>query len=209
MTFSLSNADNSWRPTRNIGENALRYEPNTKLLGVIFDRNLLFGRQVEEVKSRVASKMRMLGAVAHSTWGLRKSDLRKVYQSHIQSVITYASSGWQPWLCETRIKQLESTQNKCLRLITSQHRSTPVEALRMESSIPSIHSVITANCLRAYEKAMRLPSDHPRKIAALANAPKRLKNYDGFRSKVQILCESSGVSSREGGTNTVANVFSV
>ena len=44
---------------------------------------------------------------------------------------------------------------------------------------------------------MRLPSDHQRKIAALANATKRLKYYDGSRSKAQILCESSGFSSRE------------
>ena len=196
-TFSLSNADSVWRPRITIGGDQLRYEPHPRLLGVIFDRKLLFGRQLEEVKNKVASKMRMLGAVAHSTWGWRKSDLRKVYGAHIQSVMTYASSGWQPWLCETRVGELESTQNKCLRLITSQHRSTPVEALRLESGVSSIHSVITANCLRSYEKAMRLPSDHPRNIAALATARKRLANYSGFRNKAEALSESCGLSARE------------
>ena len=193
-TFSTSNADSSWRPKVTISGNTLRYEPNPKLLGVIFDRKLLFARQVEEVKSKVASKMRMLGAVAHSKWGWRKVDLRKIYTSHIQSVITFASSAWQPWLSSTRIKELESTQNKCLRLITSQYRSSPVEALRLESGVPSITSLIKGNCLRSYEKAMRLPPDHPRSIAALDSAPSRLKSYAGFRNKAAALCDDYGLT---------------
>ena len=193
--FSTSTADASWRPRVTINGDPLRYEPHPKLLGVIFDRKLLFSKQVEEVKARVASKMRLLGAVAHSKWGWRKEDLRKIYTSHIQSVMTFASSAWQPWLSNTRIKELESTQNKCLRLITSQYRSAPVEALRVESGIPSITSVIKGNNLRSYEKAMRLPSDHPRSIAALGSAPTRLKSYTGFRNKAIKLCNESGLNS--------------
>ena len=126
-TFSLSNEDSAWRPQINIDDTPLRFESHPKLLGVTLDRRLTFTRQVEHTMAKASSKMRMLGAVAHSTWGWRKEDLRKVYLSHVQSSLTFASSAWQPWLSKNNISRLDSVQNKCLRLITSQAKSSPLE----------------------------------------------------------------------------------
>jgi ribonuclease HI len=72
-------------------------------------------------------------------------------------------------------------------LISGQSRTSPHEALRVETGIPSISSQINANCLRSRAKAFRLPSDHPRKIALMESAPVHLKNRNNFRSRAEKL----------------------
>ena len=194
-TFSMSNADSSWRPNITINGTAVRFEPHPRLLGVILDRRLTFGSQVAAVKRKASSKIGLLSAVAHSKWGWRKKDLRKVYFAHFRSVLTFASSAWQPWLPDTRIAELETVQNKCLRLITGQGKSTPVEALRLEANVPSLASAIAANCLRSREKALRLPVNHPRRLALEEVAPRRLKSRQrDFRQTSERWSESCGLS---------------
>jgi ribonuclease HI len=184
--FSLAMKDAVWQPSITINNQRIRFEPFPRLLGVILDRRLTFAKQVDNVIAKANRKMKLLSAVSHSEWGWRKSDLRKVYLAHVQSVLNFASSGWQPWLSNTRIKQLEVVQNKCLRLITTQAKSSPIDSLRAESGVPSIASTIRANCLRSKEKALRLPPNHPRRIALTDNVKRRILKTD-FRRKSEDL----------------------
>ena len=191
--FSKSIADSSWRPIITANNIQLKHNTHPRLLGVVLDKTLTFSRQVEEVSLKVASKMRLLGAVANTKWGWSKYDLRKVYLSHIRSIICFASSGWHPWLSKTNVDKLEVLQNRCLRMISGQSKSSPIEALRAETGIPSISSQINANCLRSREKAFRLPPDHPRRIALTESAPVRLKNRNNFRSRADKLALDCGL----------------
>ena len=43
-----------------------------RLLGVILDRNLFFGPHVDTVTNRMATKSRIIAAVANTEWGWRK-----------------------------------------------------------------------------------------------------------------------------------------
>ena len=184
--FTLRTSDKGWTPNITIGGEKVRFEPHPRLLGVTLDRTLTFGKQVELVVAKATRKIGMLRAVANSTWGWRIPDLRKIYLSHGRSVLTFASSSWQPWLSATQINRLEVAQNRCLRVITTQARSSPVEALRAETQIPSIATSIDANCLRSFEKALRMGEDHPRRAAATDFARKRLKRK-GFRRRAEEL----------------------
>ena len=53
-----------------------------------------------------------------------------------------------------------STQNKALRIMTGQAKTTPVEALRAEAGVCSYKTVSNRLCIRAHEKAARFPADH-------------------------------------------------
>jgi hypothetical protein len=55
---------------------------------------------------------------------------------------------WQPFMANNKIDALEKVQNKCLRIITTQAKSSPQETLGAETGIPRIRSIITANCMR-------------------------------------------------------------
>lgn len=181
--FSKSNADSSWRPIILVDNIQLNHSTHPRLLGIILDKTFTFSRQVEEVSLKVASKMRLLGAVSNSNWGWRKKDLKKLYLSHIRSTMCFASSGWQPWLSKTNVEKMEALQNKCLRLISGQSRTSPHEALRVETDVQSISFQIDASCLRSREKAFRLPLDPPRRVTFMESAPERLKNRNNLRSR--------------------------
>ena len=98
----------------------------------------------------------------------------------------YCGAGWQPWLSDSSISVLERTQNKALRIVTGQLRSSPVEALRLESSIPSYETHMRRNILKSHEKAKRLPEDHPRHIAWRSAIPPRNKRRSWSRQGSEL-----------------------
>ena len=185
--FSKSPHEAKWSPSILINNAPIRYEPHARFLGVTLDRQLSFNKQVELVTTKATGRMRMLSALAHSDWGWRKQDLRRIYLAHVRSILNFASSSWQPWLSNTQVNKLEVVQNKYLRIITGQTRSSPLEALRAESNIPSIKSEIAANGLRSREKALRLPKDHPRFLAATDESVQRLKRWGWKKNTVEYM----------------------
>jgi len=58
--------------------------------------------------------------------------------------------------------------------MTGQASTTPVEALRAESGICSYRTVSDQLCVKAYEKAVRFPDDHPKRIALTDDCHHRL-----------------------------------
>ena len=147
------------------------------------DCKLSFNEHVKKVTEKAGSKMRMLAAVSNAEWGWRKYDLKKLFIAHIRSVIDYAGLAWQPWLSNTQINNLDVCQNKALRLITRQAKTSPVECLRQEVQVPSIKSVIETTCETAREKALRQPADHPRRICLDQPPITRLESRTSCRTK--------------------------
>ena len=184
--FTTSGNEASWRPTIHAGDLTLKYDPTPRLLGVILDRQLTFGPHVKSVKEKLNSKCRILAAVSNTSWGWRKSSLLKVYNTHIRSILDYAAPAWQPWLSETNKRELEVLQNKALRLVTGQYRSTPLEALRTEAGVPSYSTQSKRLILTAKEKALRAPADHPSRLATEGSVRHRLKR-SSFKSTAEEL----------------------
>ena len=158
-------AEAKWKPTITVEGAEIDFNPTPRLLGIILDRQLSFNPQLQEATECASKKLNMLAAVAHSEWGWPKDSLRMMYNSFARNKMDYASPAWQPWLSDSNMLKLESVQNRALRLITGQFKSTPVEALRAEAEVPSYKTHSDRQCLKSMEKAKRLPADHPRKIA--------------------------------------------
>ena len=190
--FSLSTAEAKWRPSVKIGDNEIPFNPEPKFLGVTLDRSLSFGPHVKNIKGKATSKLSILGAVANTTWGWRKADLKKILQAHVCSVLHYASDGWQPWLRPSNVQRLETIYNRGLRLVTGQGAASPVEALRAEAGVSSLQTQIWRNCVRSREKALRLPADHPRHVAfsSATEVRRRLSKRRDARSVAEELSAS-------------------
>ena len=109
----------------------------------------------------------------------------RIYTAHFKSVINYAGFAWQPSLAKTHVDALERQQNRALRIVTGHTRTTPVEALYLETGEPNIRTVIDRNIISAAEKCLRLPDDHPRNIAYTNTLPhKGLKRQNwGTRAR--------------------------
>ncbi len=80
-----------------------------------------------------------------------------------------------PWLALTRLDQLEHCQNRALRIITGQLKTTPLEALRIEAGVQNIATHAEQHAAVAYEKAHRLPTNHPRRTLLEEPCRHRLK----------------------------------
>ena len=161
--FSTDTREANWSPTLLIDGQALKHETNPRLLGVTLDRTLCFNKHVENVTKAATNKLKVLSKLSYSDWGTDKFQLFRVYQAVVRSRLDYSASAWQPWLSETQMEKLESVQNKCLRAVTGQTRSTPVDALIPEAGTSRYATISKRLTLTSYEKASRLPVGHPRR----------------------------------------------
>jgi len=120
---------------------AVPFNDSPRLLGVHLDRTLSFSYHTETVCRKATSRCRALACLATKEWGWQKNTLKKVYISLVRSCLDFAAPAWQPWLSATRFQCLEATQNKSLRIMTGQAKTTPVEALRAEAGVCSYMTV--------------------------------------------------------------------
>jgi ribonuclease HI len=93
----------------------------------------------------------------------------------------YASAAWQPFLSESILEKLEVAQNKCLRLITGHYTNTNLDAIHLETGIPTYHTHSKQLTAIAYEKGMRMDSTHPRRAALDKDLNHRLKSRSSLR----------------------------
>ena len=162
-------------------------------LGVIFDRTLSFGPQVEALKKKVGAKCNLLAMVASREWGWSAESLKTVFQATVCSVLNYCGAAWQPWLSETNVKALDVCQNRALRMVTGQLQSTPLETLRLEAEVPSMQTMIRRNCVNAWEKTLRLPLTNPR-TKLIVGPQHRLKSRGSWRELARKEEESLGLN---------------
>jgi hypothetical protein len=192
--FSKDPGEAGWKPQIVLNGTTLTFNGQPTFLGVVFDRTLSFGPQVEVIRKKVGAKCNLLAMVGSREWGWSRESLRTVYQATIGSVLNYCGPGWQPWLSETNVKSLDACQNRALRIVTGQLQSTPLEALRLEAEVPSMHTVIRRNCVSAWEKTLRLPPTNPRSRLTEGSIH-RLKGKDSWREMARREVRALGLDS--------------
>ena len=179
--FSQHTGEAGWRPEADVEGVHLRFEPRPVFLGVGFDRVLSFRPHAETVAARASSRSRALAALAGQRWGWSRESLARVFVAFVRSVLDYCGAGWQPWLAPSSLDVLTRAQNRALRLVTGQCRTTPVEALALEAGVPQYPTVARRLCVTSFEKALRLSAGHPRRVAAEGAVPHRLKRSSSWR----------------------------
>ena len=195
--FSSDPREASWKPVVRVEGDVLRFEPRPSFLGVEFDRTLSFRSHAVSVAGRAVSRCRVLAALAGQEWGWDRRNLVRVFLGFIRPLLDYCAAGWQPWLAASNFAVLERAQNRALRWVTGQCRTTPTEALTLEASVPQYRTVSRRLCVVAYERAMRLPRDHPRRIAAASSIDHRTKRASSWRREAEQLSATLGLSDSE------------
>ena len=145
----------------------LRFNPTPTFLGVTFDRTLSFSKHVSSLKAKFFPRLKALRCIFASSWGPSKESLSVLYKSFLRPLLTYASSGWFPFLSATNVTKLERLYRAANRVITGCLSSSLIPLLLSEASLPP-----------SYERALRLLTSFP--ISGLARL--------GVKSR---LCRSS------------------
>ena len=192
--FTSDTNEAKWEPAVKIGNTTLAVNKNPVFLGVTLDRGLSFNAHLDKVIQRANNKCRILAAVANRKWGWKISNLRTIYLACIRSGLDYCGPAWQPFLSESNRDRLEVTQNKALRLITGQLKTTPVEAIRLEAGVTSYQTTIKRKCAIAYEKSLRLPPNNPRRSIAEKEVKHRLSSRSSWRREGQRLTQGIGLN---------------
>ena len=103
-------------------------------------------------------------------------------------MLTYASPGWFPFLCDTATNHLEVLHRAACRVITGCLSSTPSSLLLLEAQLPLLKLTLEHQALSSFERALHLPPDFSSLYAlATRNVPCRLKKKPSWRS----LCSSA------------------
>jgi ribonuclease HI len=171
---STKETPKTFTPTIVINGKAIAYKEQPRLLGVILDRQLCFRPHIEKIQEKTDSKVKMLMALSNTDWGCRKEHLMKVYNSHYDSVINFGGFAWKSSLRPSNVEALDTIKRRALRIVTGQFARCPNNAPFLEVGCPSTATEIKREAVKAAEKCLRLPADHPRRIAFEQAAPKRL-----------------------------------
>jgi ribonuclease HI len=191
--FSTDTHEARHVPLVMLGERRLAHNPNPVFLGVCYDRMLSFGPHVSRVCGRVQATCRVLSAVAARSWGCSRRTLRSLFMALVRGTMDYCGAAWQPWVAQSGVDELERAQNRALRVVSGQLRTTPVEAVRAEVGVPRYADVVEYLAATAWEKARRLPAEHPRAMAAAGNVAHRTRR-SSWRVLATKVCEDSGLA---------------
>ena len=106
-----------------------------------------------------------------------------LYKAFVRPVLTYASPGWFPLLCNTATNHLEVLHRAASTAITGCLSSTPSSLLFLEAQLPPLKLTLEHQTLYSFERALRLPLDFSSLHAlAIKNVPCRLKKKPSWRS---------------------------
>ena len=141
--FSTDTKEAGWCPEVRFNGVTLPINRTPKLLGITFRPH------VEDVKSKVLGRIKILASLASNEWGWSRGSLRRIFLAMINSVLNYCSAAWQPCIAKKNVLILERVQNRALRVLTGHTSDTPLECLRLEAVLPSLETSIQRNCLIA------------------------------------------------------------
>ena len=108
-----------------------------KLLGVTFDSKLTFSEHVDDVCSRLASKI--YGMRVLKRLGMNSKGLKTYYVSNIRSVLTYASQAWASIISDQNMIRLTQIEKTAMKVINS---DIPYNEVLAECELPPLNVYI-------------------------------------------------------------------
>ena len=129
-------------------------------LGVYFDRKLRFQKHATILAAQGESAVSGLTMLANMIHSLSQAHLRHLYLACVSPKILYACPVW--WTGhQYQIKPLEKVQRRALRLICAAFRTTPIEALEIEASIPPVKHQVNLHRKQCAIRFNKLSSTSP------------------------------------------------
>ena len=134
-------------------------EKQPRILGVKFDTHFTFAPHAREVAKSCTQRLKVLKALAGTTWGQDKETLLLTYKSLVRSKMDFAAPVWAPNVKKTPIKRLQSIQNAGLRLVSGCVKMSAEEHLHTEAKMLSVNDHLQLLSSQYLASAMR--ADHP------------------------------------------------
>jgi ribonuclease HI len=123
-----------------------------KYLGVVMDQKLDWKSHIEKTGRKASESVSALASLGSPTWGVRMSDMRKIYNGVVVPQMMYACSAWSnsrgngtPYTVKT-LNTLRSLHARGARAICGVFRATSRAALDVEAHLlPVVQQIETHN----------------------------------------------------------------
>lgn len=128
----LHRFNNSHPINLNINGNPIKQVNQFKCLGLILDSKWTWKQHITNLKKKTIQAMNLMKILSHSSWGLKRDTLERIYKATIQPKLDYGSIAYdsaKPNLLCT----LNPVLNAALRLISGAFRTSPVTSLLIEA----------------------------------------------------------------------------
>lgn len=102
----------------------LEHDFNPVYLGVKLERSLTYGRHIDKLRLKLATRNNLLRKLVGTSWGACASVLRITGLALVYSCAEYCSSSW---LNSAHAKKVDIALNETMRIMTGTVQSTPLE----------------------------------------------------------------------------------
>ena len=191
--FSVEPHQANLQPNLLLLGSCLHFNPTPTFLGVTLDRTLSFSKHVSLLKAKFFPRLKALRCISAFSWGHSKESLSLLYKAFLQSLLTYTSPGWFPFLSATNFTKLKCLHQVASRAITGCLLSSPIPLLLSETSLPLLRVTLTHFTLLSYERALRLPTSFPiSRLARLEVKPRLCRSsWRAFASTHPLMLPST------------------
>lgn len=120
-----------------LGLYELKQTDDIKILGLIFDRKLTWGKHIKSLKQDCLKRMNVIKSIASTKWGADKDTILMAYKALIRSKIDYGAiiyDSAQPAIK----KSLNSIHNLGLRMALGAFKTSPIDSILAEANEPPL-----------------------------------------------------------------------
>jgi hypothetical protein len=178
-----------------------------RILGIHLDSKLKWGPHINLTAAKAASHMASITRLTKSTWGAPFAKARQIYAPVVRLVLAYGCPVWFS-LGDERANRnrliylLQTVQNKCLRTITGAYKTTNVQVLEHEASVPPLDlhlEMLATNYIRRIEDSAGDEAVEESRKAVAQRAQRRfrtkgnvpMRHTDQFRTRAESMQQQS------------------
>ena len=134
------------------------HKSTVQYLGVTLDTKLSFRAHVDQAVQKARRALGSLYSLLARSSRMTSTNKLMLYKQTIRPILTYAAPAWCG-AAKTTLLQMETLQNKCLRLALSRARYTPLKDLHEEAAVATIRE-LTDEIAREFYFNLRFSSNH-------------------------------------------------
>lgn len=106
----------------------IKFESNTKFLGVYFDQRLSWAKHVEYIVEKCKSRINVLRCISGISWGANSKLLYMLYRALIRPILEYGCECFAS-SSKSTLAKLDSVQYKCLKICVGALRGSSLKKI--------------------------------------------------------------------------------
>ena len=161
-------------PVISINGVQLQVKDQLEILGIIVSRHGSFAPQIDSIISRGRERLKILRALAGSSWGCQKEVILMTYKALILPIINYGCVVWYPMSPSGKIEELQRIQNSALRIATGCHLKTDIHHLHDECKMLPVKDHLNMLCCQFLASSLR--PVHPSYNVVRSVPARRMRN---------------------------------